>query len=127
MLVEKLGIVAAVTGYDFAFGKGRRGTPKFLQEQGDWHGFAVTTVPALVDGAEAVSSTRIRKALSEGEVRGASTLLGWHFGVAGTVVAGDKRGRELGYPTANMALDPASELAHGIYAVRYLRPRRQPA
>jgi riboflavin kinase/FMN adenylyltransferase len=82
----------------------------------------VTVVPALIDGSEAVSSTRIRAALSKGDLDAANALLGWRFAVAGTIVAGDKRGRELGYPTANMALDPASELAEGIYAVRYLRP-----
>jgi len=122
VLVERLAIVAAVTGYDFAFGKARRGTPQFLQSEGERHGFSVTIVPALVDGNEAVSSTRVRAALGKGDVAAASDLLGWHFAVAGTVMHGDKRGHELGYPTANMVLDPASELAYGIYSVRYLRP-----
>jgi riboflavin kinase/FMN adenylyltransferase len=121
-LVERLAIVAAVTGYDFAFGKARRGTPEFLRSEGQRHGFSVTIVPALADGGEAVSSTRIRAALAKGDVAAANDLLGWRFAVAGTVIHGDKRGRELGYPTANMMLDAASELAHGIYAVRYLRP-----
>jgi riboflavin kinase/FMN adenylyltransferase len=122
VLVERLKISAAVTGYDFAFGKARQGTPDFLKAEGERHGFAVTTVPALVDGGEAVSSTRIRTALAAGDLGGANALLGWRFAVAGTIVAGDKRGRALGYPTANMTLDPASELAEGVYAVRYLRP-----
>lgn len=120
VLVEKLAIRAAVTGYDFHFGKARRGTPRFLAEQGALHGFSVTIVDALMDGGEAVSSTRIRRALSDGDVAVAAALLGWRFAVAGRVIHGDARGRDLGYPTANMALGPATELAHGIYAVRFM-------
>ncbi|HUG61686.1 MAG TPA: bifunctional riboflavin kinase/FAD synthetase [Methylomirabilota bacterium] len=122
MLVEKLDIRAAVTGYDFHFGKARLGTPDFLARQGALHGFSVTIVDAVTEGPEAVSSTRIRRALSEGDVELAAQLLGWRYGVAGRVIKGDARGRELGYPTANMALDSATELAHGIYAVRFLAP-----
>ena len=119
--MERLAIRSAVTGYDFHFGKARRGTPKFLAEQGILHGFSVTIVDAQVEGGEAVSATRIRAALAKGDVTAANLLLGWQFAAAGTIVHGDKRGRELGYPTANMLLDPASEFAHGIYAVRLLR------
>jgi len=119
-LVERLGIRAAVTGYDFHFGKARRGTPKFLAEQGVLHGFSVTIVEAEKEGGEAVSATRIRAALAKGDVAAANRLLGWHFAVASPIVHGDKRGRDLGYPTANMVLDHATELAHGIYAVRFL-------
>jgi riboflavin kinase / FMN adenylyltransferase len=124
-LVERLAIRAAVTGYDFHFGKARRGTPKFLAEQGALNGFSVTIVEALMEAGDAVSATRIRAALAKGDVNAANLLLGWQFAVAGTVVHGDKRGRDLGYPTANMLLDPASELAHGIYAVRFLRANGQ--
>ena len=120
-LIQKLGIRAAVTGYDFHFGKARRGTPQFLADQGVLNGFSVTIVDALREDGEAVSATRIRAALAKGDVDAAAKLLGWHFAVAGKIAHGDKRGRTLGYPTANMALDPASELAHGIYAVRFLR------
>ncbi len=120
VLVERLAIRAAVTGYDFHFGKARAGTPQFLAEQGALHGFSVTIVEAVSEGPEAVSSTRIRHALSQGDVTAAGALLGWRYAVAGTVQRGDGRGRDLGYPTANMVLDPASELAHGIYAVRLL-------
>ena len=120
ILVKRLGIKAAVTGYDFQFGKARRGTPDFLVNQGVLHGFSVTVVDALVEADEAVSSTRIRAALATGDVTTANALLGWHFAVAGKIVRGDARGRDLGFPTANMALDPATELAHGIYAVRFL-------
>ena len=120
MLVERLAIRGAVTGYDFHFGKARRGTPQFLSDQGRKLGFAVAVVDALQDGAEAVSSTRIRAALSAGAVAEANDLLGWSFCVTGNVIRGDRRGRELGYPTANMLLDDASELRQGIYAVRFL-------
>jgi riboflavin kinase/FMN adenylyltransferase len=121
LLVGQVRIGAAVTGYDFHFGKDRRGTPEFLREQGRDLGFAVEVIGALADGGEAISSTRIRSALAAGDLATANALLGWQFAVAGTVIHGDARGRQLGYPTANMALDPASELKHGIYAVRFLR------
>jgi riboflavin kinase/FMN adenylyltransferase len=121
VLVERLAIGAAMTGYDFHFGKARRGTPQFLAEQGALHGFSVTVVDALLEGGEAVSSTRVRTALAAADVDAAARLLGWRFAVAGTVVRGDGRGRDLGYPTANMVLDPAVEFGHGIYAVRFVR------
>ncbi len=120
ILLERLAIRGAVTGYDFHFGKARSGTPKFLSDEGRAKGFAVHVVGALADDVEAVSATRVRAALEAGDIAGANALLGWSFAVSGTVVHGDKRGRELGYPTANMALDPAFALAHGIYAVRFL-------
>ena len=121
VLVEKLAISAAVTGYDFHFGAGRAGTPDFLQRQGIVHGFSVSVVDPLVEEGAAVSSTAIRRALGAGETATANRLLGWHWAVENTVIHGEARGRELGYPTANMALDPACELRHGVYAVRFLR------
>jgi riboflavin kinase/FMN adenylyltransferase len=121
VLIGKLNLSAAVAGHDFHFGKARRGTPQFLVDQGILNAFSVTIVAALREDHEAVSATRIRRALARGDVRDAAKLLGWHFAVAGTIVHGEKRGRELGYPTANMVLDPASELFNGIYAVRMLR------
>lgn len=120
VLIDRLAIRAAVAGNDFHFGKARRGTPQFLSEQGVLNGFSVTLVDAVMEGSDAISATRIRAALAKGDVVGANGLLGWQFAVTGTVVHGDKRGRELGYPTANLLLEPTTELAHGIYAVRYL-------
>ncbi len=119
-LVKGLGLRAAVTGHDFHFGRARKGTPAILAEEGVRHGFSVTIVDALLDDGEPVSSTRVRAALKQGDVTTANRLLGWHFAVAGRVVHGDKRGRDLGYPTANIVLDPATEFFHGIYAVRFL-------
>jgi riboflavin kinase/FMN adenylyltransferase len=121
MLVEELGIQAAVTGYDFQFGKGRRGTPQLLTERGILHGFSVTVVDAFIEGSGAVSSTRIRSALADGDLATANNLLGWRYAIGGEIIHGDGRGRDLGYPTANMLTDPATELKHGIYAVRFVR------
>jgi riboflavin kinase/FMN adenylyltransferase len=122
VLVGALAIRGAVTGYDFHFGKARRGTPDFLRREGERRRFSVAVLEAQSDQGEPVSSTRIRDRLSAGDVVAANRLLGWHWAFSGEVVHGDARGRELGYPTANMALDPAVELAEGIYAVRYVRP-----
>jgi riboflavin kinase/FMN adenylyltransferase len=114
-----MGIVHAVTGYDFHFGRGRRGTPEFLVAAGAADGFGVTIVSAETDeGGKAVSSSRIRAALAEGDVTLANALLGYRWFFSAEVRHGDKRGRELGYPTANLALPAEVTLAHGIYAVR---------
>jgi riboflavin kinase/FMN adenylyltransferase len=121
VLIDRLAISAAITGYDLQFGRARLGTPQFLAEEGIRKAFSVTVMDALTEDDEPVSSTRIRAALSRGEIPSAANLLGWHFAVAGRVIHGDKRGRDLGYPTANMVLDPSTALAHGIYAVRFVR------
>lgn len=119
ILRDKLHIRHAVTGYDFHFGRARRGTPDFLRAAGQSDGFGVTIVTAETDEAgEAVSSSRIRAALAEGDVVLANALLGYRWSVEADVRHGEKRGRDLGYPTANLALPAETELAHGIYAVR---------
>lgn len=109
---------AVVVGHDFHFGKGREGTPDFLRLEGEARGLAIAIAPALRDGEEPVSSSAIRTALEQGDIAKANGLLGHRWTVSGEIVHGDKRGRLLGYPTANMILDPASGLRHGIYAVR---------
>ena len=120
ILVRRLAISGAVAGADFHFGKGRQGTPVFLRQEGKRLGFAVDLIPPfLVDGAP-VSSSAIRESLSRGEVERARALLGYPWFVRGKVTHGEARGRELGFPTANIALDPTITLAHGIYAVRVL-------
>lgn len=119
ILVERLGIAHAVTGYDFHFGKARAGTPDFLRQAGDNRGFGVSIVERLGDeGDETISSSRIRTALADGDIVQANALLGYRWFVEGEVIDGDKRGRDLGYPTANMKLAPECTLATGIYAVR---------
>lgn len=123
VLVDWLGASAVVTGFDFHFGKGREGGPAFLMEAGHRYGFDVTLVDAFRDeGAEVVSSSRIRELLGEGDVVAAAGLLGYRYTVEAEVIGGQKLGRTLGYPTANMALPPETELKPGIYAVRFRRP-----
>jgi riboflavin kinase/FMN adenylyltransferase len=118
VLVERYAVAGAVAGYDFHFGKGRAGTPDLLQAEGRRLGFAVDIVPAFSDGSRRISSGAVRDALTEGEVELAMRLLGYPWFVSGEVVRGDQRGRELGFPTANIQLDPQCGLRHGVYAVR---------
>jgi riboflavin kinase/FMN adenylyltransferase len=118
VLVKHLAISGAAIGFNFHFGANRAGSPEFLQTQSKRHGFAVDIVPPLRDGDRPVSSGPIRAALAAGRLDDAAELLGYPWFVSATVVHGDKRGRQLGFPTANLALDPACALRHGIYAVR---------
>ncbi len=118
ILVGQLGIGGAAIGFDFHFGKNRAGSPAYLAEQGARLGFAVDIVPPLEDEGRPVSSGAVRTALSQGKVVEAAELLGAPWFTSGEVIHGDRRGRELGFPTANLRLDPACGLKHGIYAVR---------
>ena len=118
VLIERLAVAGAVVGYNFHFGKNRVGSPGFLAAQGATHGFTVDVVPVFTHDGRPVSSGPIREALAAGEVSEAAELLGYPWFATGPVVRGDQRGRRLGYPTANLALDPACRLRHGIYAVR---------
>ncbi|MEJ2377370.1 MAG: bifunctional riboflavin kinase/FAD synthetase [Pseudolabrys sp.] len=118
ILAGELGIGGAAIGFDFHFGKNRMGSPAYLAEQGARHGFAVDVVPPLEDEGRPVSSGAVRNALNQGRVVEAAELLGAPWFVSGEVIHGDKRGRDLGFPTANLRLDPSCGLKHGIYAVR---------
>jgi riboflavin kinase/FMN adenylyltransferase len=118
ILVRQLGIAGAAVGYDFRFGRNRMGTPGVLAAEGLRHGFAVDIVPAVEVDGQRVASGTVREALAAGRVTEANSFLGYPWFVSGEVVHGDQRGRELGYPTANLQLDPACGLRHGIYAVR---------
>src|SRR5437764_9574981 len=118
ILVGRLGIRGATIGFDFHFGHERGGSPAFLTEQGERYGFTVETAAPLEDEGRPVSSSSIRAALAEGRVVEAAELLGYPWFAAGTVIKGDQRGRDLGFPTANLALDAHCGLKHGIYAVR---------
>lgn len=117
VLVKGLGVSHVTVGQDFCFGKGRTGTAADLIALGAEHGFGVTIAPLLaIDGLE-VSSTAIRKALSEGQPAEAAAMLGhWHR-IDGSVVHGHKRGRSLGYPTANMSVTGLHLPRLGVYAV----------
>ena len=119
-LVDRLGISHIVSGYDFHFGKGRRGNPEMLKQLGREHGFGVTIVEQVTreDGASPYSSSSIRAALHAGHTAAANSQLGYRWTIVGTVVEGDRRGRTIGFPTVNIMLDPGMEPAHGIYAVR---------
>lgn len=121
-VADRLGLMAGaagvVTGEDFTFGKGRGGNAAVLEALGAAHGIAAETVaPVSLDG-DPVSSSRIRDALQAGGAEAAARLLTRPFAVEGTVQHGDKRGRELGYPTANLALGSYLRPRFGIYAVR---------
>ena len=118
ILVGRFGVAGATIGFDFHFGQKRQGSPQYLAEQGARLGFAVDIVPPLEDEGRPVSSGAVRAALSEGKVVDAAERLGAPGFVSGEVIHGEKRGREFGFPTANIRLDPACGLKHGIYAVR---------
>ena len=121
ILSKTLGVSAVVAGYDFCFGAGRQGTAKFLQSEGGHLGFSVEIVERITQdeagSLEAVSSTATRHALIRGDVALARSLLGHPYFVRGIVRHGDKRGRDLGFPTANLVLDDSNRLAYGVYAV----------
>jgi riboflavin kinase/FMN adenylyltransferase len=110
-----------VVGYDFHFGARRSGTPAFLRDAGPKNGLVVEIVEKVVADEEgsldAVSSTATRAALERGDVAAAAALLGHPWSLTGPVIHGAKLGRLLGYPTANLAVDPACRLKHAIYAV----------
>jgi riboflavin kinase/FMN adenylyltransferase len=105
-------------GSDFALGRDRSGTPERLAEIGKEHGFTVHQFPPVEVEGQVISSSRIRRALAEGRVEDAARLLGRDYRLTGIVVEGDRRGRQLGFPTANVS--PQERLAvpaDGIYAV----------
>jgi riboflavin kinase/FMN adenylyltransferase len=117
-LIGRLGVSGVAVGYDFHFGKGRVGSPGLLVSEAPRLGIEVD-VQAHVDIAERpVSSSAIRMALAEGQIEDATAMLGGPWFVSGEVIHGEKRGRDLGYPTANIRLDKNCGLKHGIYAVR---------
>src|SRR5262249_43331602 len=118
ILLHRLGIAGAAVGFDFRFGKNRAGTPDLLAAEGARRASAVDVVPAVEVAGRRISSGEIPRELAAGRGIAANDLLGYPWFVSGEVVHGDKRGRELGYPTANLRLDPACGLRHGIYAVR---------
>jgi riboflavin kinase/FMN adenylyltransferase len=123
ILDDGLAIRRAVTGFDFHFGRNRQGGPAFLMAAGERHGFGVELVEAFCDeGGDTVSSTRIRDLLAAGDASQAAGLLGYRFTVEAEVSHGQKLGRTLGFPTANMVLPDTVALRHGIYAVRLRRP-----
>ncbi len=118
LLAERIGAAGVVTGEDFTFGRGRGGNAAVLGEIGADNGIAAETVAAVLLDGERVSSGRIREALVAGMPEAVTRMLTRPYAIAGEVVDGDKRGRDLGWPTANVLLGDYQRPAYGIYAVR---------
>jgi riboflavin kinase/FMN adenylyltransferase len=118
VLAQGLGVSHVVVGADFQFGRGRTGKAADLQALGNKLGFGVTIAPLIATDGREISSTAIRQALTDGRPRDAAAMLGhWHR-VDGEVIHGEKRGRELGFPTANMSIAGLHLVRMGIYAVK---------
>jgi riboflavin kinase / FMN adenylyltransferase len=124
-LIDRLGISGIAVGYDFHFGKGRVGSPALLVAQAPRFGIEVDVQTHVDIDDRPVSSSAIRMALAEGQIDEATAMLGGPWFITGEVIHGDKRGRDLGYPTANIRLDRNCGLKHGIYAVRVGRGERR--
>ncbi|MGZ8361784.1 MAG: bifunctional riboflavin kinase/FAD synthetase [Allosphingosinicella sp.] len=124
-LVRQIGAAGIVTGEDFTFGKDRGGDVAQLRLLGQANRMSVETVAPVTDGELPVSSTRIREALRAGDCETATGLLTRPFAMEGVVEHGDKRGRELGYPTANLPLGNYLRPRFGVYAVRGRLPNGQ--
>ena len=118
MLARRLGVAGVVTGDDFSFGKGRTGDVALLRTLGEQHGILAEAVKQVIIDGERVSSGRVREALAAGDPGTATHLLTRPFAIEGTVERGDGRGRDFGYPTANLSLGRYQRPAYGIYAVR---------
>jgi riboflavin kinase / FMN adenylyltransferase len=116
-LIGHLGVTGVVTGEDFTFGKGREGNVDVLHQLGTTRGLHCEAVAPVSDG-EAISSSRIRRALVEGDCATATRLLSRPFAIEGIVQHGDKNGRKLGFPTANIDLGSYLRPRYGIYAVK---------
>lgn len=118
ILLEKLQVRHLLVGDDFRFGYQRKGDVALLHQYATREKFTISVLPKVEFGAEVISSTRIRTALKEGDLTEAAKLLGRPYSISGRVVAGDKRGRQLGFPTANIRLQRLVSPVHGVYAVR---------
>jgi riboflavin kinase/FMN adenylyltransferase len=119
VIVKAIGTSHIVVGWDCTFGNRRRGTPDMLRAAGRQYGFGITVLEAVRgDDATVYSSTRIRELLKAGRPREAAALLGRFWEIDGRVAVGDRRGRTIGFPTANLGLDDYLHPAFGVYAVR---------
>ena len=118
LLVNQLAIRGLVTGEKFIFGHQRSGDTAFLQQAAQQYGFHYTAHQREMLGSAACSSTRIREAISLGDMEQAARLIGQPYAITGQIIHGDKRGRELGFPTANLRPSPLFHPAYGVYVVR---------
>jgi len=117
-LIDRIGAAIVVTGQDFTYGKGRTGSVDLLQQRGPELGLRAESVGPVSDAEGPISSSRIREALQNGDCETATRLLTRPFAIEGEVQHGDKLGRSIGYPTANIPFDRYQRPAFGIYAVR---------
>ena len=120
ILADRFGAAGVVTGEDFTFGKGRGGNAQVLRDLGAQHGIGAETVEAVMLDGNRISSGLVREALQAGDPATATAMMTRPFAIQGTVIHGDKRGRELGWPTANMELGNYLRPKYGIYAVRVM-------
>ncbi|RNC67639.1 MAG: bifunctional riboflavin kinase/FAD synthetase [Desulfuromonadales bacterium] len=118
ILVGRIGIRKLVIGYDYAFGKGREGNVAMLRRLGDELGFSVEVLEQIGEGDLVFSSTAVRRTIAAGHVREVVQLIGRHFSVGGVVVHGKHRGKDLGFPTANLQTDKELIPRPGVYAVK---------
>jgi riboflavin kinase / FMN adenylyltransferase len=124
VLWEKLRVKKVIIGHDYTFGRGKKGNEAFIAEEGRRLGFAVEAMNAFRIGDEIVSSTKIREAILRGDVHFAAMLLGRPYNISGRVVPGDRRGLELGFPTANVEANKELLPLRGVYAVCCLLRRQ---
>jgi len=118
LLVDKLGVRYLIVGDDFRFGRGREGDLSFLRAAGERYGFQVAHMDTYAVASDRVSSTRIRNALAGGDLETAAHCLGRPYRICGRVARGDRRGRSIGFPTANIDLHRRVSPLHGVFAVR---------
>ena len=121
-IINGIGLKEIIIGYDYHFGKGRGGSIETLMKMGKENNFSVNQIEEIKIDGDTVSSTKIRNALAEGNIKLANKYLGEQYSFSGTVVTGDRRGRTLGFPTANIQLDDLEKIlpAIGIYLVEIL-------
>lgn len=123
-LVSRFHPATIIIGYDHRFGKNREGNYQLLEKYRDQYKYQLIEIPEAVIKDNTISSTRIRKALSHGEIAEANDLLGYHYFFEGVVIQGNKLGRTIGYPTANLRLSDEEKLVpgNGVYAVQVVLP-----
>lgn len=118
VLHDGLQVHHVITGHDFKFGRGRGGSAESLSAMGAGNGFTSSAVAPVGEGADVFSSSRVRALLRQADPRAAADMLGYWWRVRERVISGAQRGHGLGFPTANLAVAPGMDLAHGVYAVR---------
>jgi riboflavin kinase/FMN adenylyltransferase len=118
LLVDKIGVKEILIGYDYAFGKGKKGTTGALKKMGSRYGFKVTVVPAFTLDDKVISTTRIREEALNGNMEAVKQMLGRYYATEGVVVPGDHRGKSLGFPTANLEAHNMIYPKQGVYAVQ---------